>query len=105
MTQRRSILGLKAMQVGAALTLPLLAASPVFAGWGPSAFYPSSVAPSMPESDQAQQLRSGMGGLMNKIRDAHWQSTRRGWASNPARPGHDPARAGPTTSVPVNPDR
>jgi hypothetical protein len=92
MKRMRSMNLVSTVRIGAALAVPLLAASPSVVAWGPSAVYPTPVDPSMPGPERAKQLRIEAPGMLKTLRGAHWQSARRGWTGvpTPALKGSDP---------------
>jgi hypothetical protein len=84
MKRKRSMNLVLRVRIGAALAVPLLAASSSVVAWGPNAFYPTPVDPLMPGPDRAQQLRIEAPGMLKTLGGAHWQSARRGWTGAPA---------------------
>jgi hypothetical protein len=64
MKRMRSMNLVLRVRIGAALAMPLLAASPSVVAWGPNAFYPTPVDPLMPGPERAQQLRIEVPGML-----------------------------------------
>ncbi|MEA1052720.1 hypothetical protein U5801_23330 [Lamprobacter modestohalophilus] len=104
MTRWRSVQSPLGVRLGAGLLL-LFVVSPSLAAWGASAFYPTSVVPSMPEPERAQQLLAEPRGLIETLRAAHLQSARKGWMGVPGQPGSDLRHSGAAASGTSNSDR
>ncbi len=88
------------VRLGAALVMPLLAASPSLLAWGPSAFYPTPMDPVMPDPERAQQLRLEVPGVLETLRHAHRQSARQEWTGVPAQEGDNRPDSGTSASGP-----
>lgn len=91
MRRQRYAIEWSAIRLGMLLTVSLLGTSPLFAAWGPSAFYPTSVDQEMPNPQRAQQLLGARPGVLNSLRDAHRQSLSLGWSGVPQRRQGDPS--------------
>ncbi|HSO81737.1 hypothetical protein [Thiocapsa sp.] len=91
--------------LGTGLTVALLAVSPSLFAWGPSAFYPTPMDPSMPSPEQAQQMRGEAPGVLETMRRAHWQSARREWTGIPAQEGENRPDSGASADGPASSER